>query len=79
MRFHGRRTGEIPSDILRVGHAEREIGRNDVVLIVFVLRKIIVGAPEMVIVICVHAIAVGGMGMRSATGAEPRAMRPGRM
>jgi hypothetical protein len=72
MRFHGRRTGEIPPDILKVGRAERGVRGDNVVLIV--LRKIIVVMPGMVVVIPVHAA-----GMRGAAGAEPRAMRPGGM
>ena len=72
MRFHGRRTGKIPSDILWVGRrAEPEIRRDDVVLIILVLRKIIGVMPEIMVVIPVHAIS-----MRSATGTESRTMRP---
>jgi len=72
MRFHGRRAGEVPPDILKVGRAERGVRGDDVVLVV--LRKVIVVMPGMVVVIPVHAA-----GMRGAAGAEPRAMRPGGM
>jgi len=72
MRFHGRRAGEIPPDILWVsGCAQREVRGDDVVLIILVLRKIIGVMTEMVVVIPAHAT-----GMRSTTGTESRAMRP---